>query len=757
MAQEETKRDSSGTGEASIVASAQTPVSSIVPDTPQAVAAADSGDTSPKKKKKSNALKNPEKTSAKELLKQTESLRDVSKSLSKLNDGQNKLNQNTKKLTPLLEGMTESVDALLKPAERTAQTIKALCKITDRHLPQIDHIVGNIFTMMYDFFQGTERMRLQDLENKKETTGLFNQLLDTLEDLKKNGLKSTVEIHDKGGPDKDAKGTKFGKIAGIAAAALAIIPGMIRGFLSQIAKEIKVMFSDALLAKVRKIGTAISERFDKIVSGIKGVFRTITEPISVFFERLVSKGKALWRILADGPIGKLFDKVSAVFERMISKGRALLRIIEESAFGKFFSGLGEMFERLGSKAKALWRIAMDSPIVKWIGELGGMFKNLGTTFMEIVSSIKGVFGSGAAESEGIFKIIKNAFGSFGETFSALAPKFSALGEVFGKIMGKIALPLTIIMGIWDFFKGFTETEGSFVDKFSAGMIELVNGLVGWIVDIPKSLISWIAGKLGFTELEKELDAFSFKDFLKEFVNQGKLLFEKFFEFVLVTIPEFFTEIVPKVIVSIDKALDVGLGWIVDGITNLVGNVKDNFMDLFSGFTQIFDSIKGLFTGEVDFKTLFLQMIAGIVKTLLFPLNGVAKLVGFNITEKVLDLLGLKSSGGGSGASPAAAPASAVSAMPEPTYTPGFLPEFKQELALRERMVPNAQRADGQQLSEMSTQTQAARDEAALAAGGSNVVDASSRTNIINNNQTAAVSGSEIPDRTSGVFMMRFGY
>jgi hypothetical protein len=313
------------------------------------------------------------------------------------------------------------------------------------------------------------------------------------------------------------------------------------------------------------------------------------------------------------------------------------------------------------------------------------------------------------------------------------------------------------MGIWDFFKDYSEKEGSFGKKFQAGMIGLVNGLVGWIVDIPKSLISWIAGKLGFTELEKELDAISFKDFFTEFVKQGQLLFEGFFEFILITIPKFFSDIVPKIV---GKAVDVLGGawdWIADGIRNIAENIKSNFMDMFSGLGEIVDSIKGLFTGEVDFKTLFLKMIAGIVKTLLFPLNGVAKLVGFNLTEKVLDLLGLKSSGGGSGASPAAAPTSTVSKTPEPIYTPGFLPEFKQQLAPRERMVSNAQRADGQQLSAMSTQTQAARDEAALAAGGSNVVDASSRTNIINNNQTAAVSGSEIPDRTSGVFMMRFGY
>ena len=110
-------------------------------------------------------------------------------------------------------------------------------------------------------------------------------------------------------------------------------------------------------------------------------------------------------------------------------------------------------------------------------------------------------------------------------------------------------------------------------------------------------------------------------------------------------------------------------------------------------------------------------------------------------------------------------------MKLPRYEPGFQPEFAAEYKKIQKlgiesgqivdpavaMVQQRERSDGQQLSMMSTQTQAARDEAALASTGANVVDASSRTNITNNNQTVSVSGPEIPDRTSGVFMMRFGY
>lgn len=110
-------------------------------------------------------------------------------------------------------------------------------------------------------------------------------------------------------------------------------------------------------------------------------------------------------------------------------------------------------------------------------------------------------------------------------------------------------------------------------------------------------------------------------------------------------------------------------------------------------------------------------------------------------------------------------------MKLPQYQPGFQPEFNAEYKKMQKlgiesgqivdpaiaMVQQRDRSDGQQLSMLSTQAQAARDEASMTAGGSSMVDASSRTSIINNNQTAAVSGSEIPDRTSGVFMMRFGY
>jgi hypothetical protein len=100
-------------------------------------------------------------------------------------------------------------------------------------------------------------------------------------------------------------------------------------------------------------------------------------------------------------------------------------------------------------------------------------------------------------------------GTLGTTLSKAG---TFLGK-FATILGKIAWPLTAVMGIYEGFR-------SSVDDFKAGDIGtgilnfnkgVIKSVIGAPLDLIKSVISWIVGFFGGTDLEKKMDEFSFSE------------------------------------------------------------------------------------------------------------------------------------------------------------------------------------------------------------------------------------------------------
>ena len=49
-------------------------------------------------------------------------------------------------------------------------------------------------------------------------------------------------------------------------------------------------------------------------------------------------------------------------------------------------------------------------------------------------------------------------------------------------------PLTILLGVIDFIRGFVSTEGTMAEKIKGGLVKVVDGLIG----LPVKLFGWIA-------------------------------------------------------------------------------------------------------------------------------------------------------------------------------------------------------------------------------------------------------------------------
>ena len=338
--------------------------------------------------------------------------------------------------------------------------------------------------------------------------------------------------------------------------------------------------------------------------------------------------QALWSTIAkalkvDGIIANLFG---------IIKG-GVMRVVElfSTGFSKVWGFISKIFD---SK--------LFTVVTEFFSKLGTWFAKI-TGMTGIVDDIKGLWNAakGMLEMFGKDSAIAKFFGFFsggvGKGFISyfddllkfFAPLQKFLGAL-GGLLGKLAVPIQVIMAIFDTvtgaLDGWNKTEGTFTDKLigaiKGGLTGLVNSLIGGLLDLLKDGLSWILGFFGFQDAAAWLDSFSFSDIISK-----------------------------------------GIGMVVDGIVQF-------FKDMVEGPLKIIDAVKDLAAGKIDWGTFFKQALAGLITALLAPVNTISKWAGFDLTKKALEMLGLNDAGGGAGggaqasAAPAAAPAPSAAPAPE---------------------------------------------------------------------------------------------
>ena len=180
---------------------------------------------------------------------------------------------------------------------------------------------------------------------------------------------------------------------------------------------------------------------------------------------------------------------------------------------------------------------------------------------------------------------------------------------FGRVLGRLFLPITIIMSVFDTFKGALSGFDKYKDK---GLIEgiiggaiggvsgLLTGLIGMPLDLLKSGVSWIASKLGFENFSEQLDAFSFSDM----------------------IGDLFTSITDTIVGFIggikDSIADIGIGGLIKNVglnllkifkkivlfpsavgAGAVGAISNLFSDPMEGFQDGFNKVFTMGDSAID--------------------------------------------------------------------------------------------------------------------------------------------------------------
>jgi hypothetical protein len=137
-------------------------------------------------------------------------------------------------------------------------------------------------------------------------------------------------------------------------------------------------------------------------------------------------------------------------------------------------------------------------------------------------------GSILSKISGMFGKVTAFFGKLGSIFKS----FLKFGLIFGKLAGPIGIAISAISSIFDGLKIFKET-GDIGKALEVGVVGFINAFTGNMFDLLKSAVSWIAGALGFKDVEKFLDSFSFTDIIAEFfhrfIKAGREMFEQYFQ------------------------------------------------------------------------------------------------------------------------------------------------------------------------------------------------------------------------------------
>ena len=288
----------------------------------------------------------------------------------------------------------------------------------------------------------------------------------------------------------------------------------------------------------------LAEAFTKVVKFFgKGILKSSKLAIKALFLPF----KAV-DILTGSKISKQFKSISRGFKLSIASFKAGFSTadVDMKAFRKSFgnfSKLNKRMEGFGKSVKATIT-SMKTIATGFAGSIGAGIKGVGQSIKgskfikPVIDGVRSMFKFVTAP----FDDVKKAVSSFkkmmpggGGIGKMIKPVTDSIGKVmkvlrsitkgafaFGRILGKVFWPLSIIMGLFDFVSGAMDgfkkySEKGFFEGLVGGLLGGISGLlvgiVGMPLDLLKDMVSWLLEKMGFGEASEFLDSFSFSEMI----------------------------------------------------------------------------------------------------------------------------------------------------------------------------------------------------------------------------------------------------
>ena len=370
-------------------------------------------------------------------------------------------NQETKKSSEALGKLKENIsqpfvtvkNSLLAPLQQIKGGIAAL--------PGADILSGGF----KDLKAGLAGSRRKTPEEKNEEATQAEKRDTLLESIGDGilGLKEGLLEGLKGLKDNGLMG--LGILAGLVAAPFVAISA----FFTQLGKEVAVL--KGLLGRIPNIFKSITGFFGRI-----GKFFMNTKV-----------GKFLFPVTE--PLKNMFGRIGDIFKsggKLVKTATTAVTSRTITPVVNFFTNISKQFSAGLKGLKVAQNSAGQFTKLNIFSKIGSFFKSVSNFLRPVVDGVKKIAG------------IAKSSTSFLAGFQPVI-KFAA---TIGKTLGKLFLPVTIIMGVFDFVSGFMDgySEDGIIGGLREGLVSVFDGLIAAPIKLLTGAVDWILGAIGLDQL-----------------------------------------------------------------------------------------------------------------------------------------------------------------------------------------------------------------------------------------------------------------
>lgn len=418
--------------------------------------------------------------------------------------GRDKAEQQGEERNSKLDSLIEIMEAAKEQEQANSESIELQGKLSSVLQERGNELTDAQSKGMIDLLSNLSNPGLEAEQRKEDNAraekilGLIGEIADNTEDLGK------------------IDGPLEGGIAGILS-----LPGLLIGLAAGVVVGIADSFA--------KLGKLLSKGLFKAVGGI---FKTLNK--IPFVKAFTTSIQGFMKSFT-GSIGGYFKSFKSAFSAQTAKiGKTIANTFKpltngiknlKAAFNAGFSGLKTFrtaagtFGKLGLAGSIGKAAKSMSNGIKSIGGVVASIKNFVISPFQAIpkalAPLKALGGGGGG------KMMKSAMDVIKRVMTVMRSVTKAAFG-FGRVLGRLFLPITVIMSVFDTFKGALSGFDKYKDKgFLEGIIGglfggisgLLTGLIGMPLDLLKSGVSWIASKLGFENFSEQLNSFSFSDMI----------------------------------------------------------------------------------------------------------------------------------------------------------------------------------------------------------------------------------------------------
>ena len=272
------------------------------------------------------------------------------------------------------------------------------------------------------------------------------------------------------------------------------------------AEQEKVLFEDirdGIFAMRDGLLGMLKTAVDNPIAGIlAGIGLAAFAMISSFFAQLTKEVKFLDKLMKGG-LSKAFSPISKFFDSLGGKFKA--------------TKLGKTIDAFLDTVKNLFKVS-DVKGFKGLAVFEDLQKTFGSATRPIIKIVDGIkdFGKNV---KNIFSTIKTGLSSMKGFMAGFEP-IMKFAKTIGSTLGKIFLPITFLMTIFDFVTGFMDgyDEGGVLGGLEGGITKVFQGIIGMPLDLLKKGVGYILGFFGFDNAKAALDKFSFSDLIGDLIG-----------------------------------------------------------------------------------------------------------------------------------------------------------------------------------------------------------------------------------------------